>query len=468
MARREPPKLVIRAVFASFFTVAAVLVAVFVLITVDVRSRVRDAVADNLAAAQQVFTQVEQRRQREVRATAATLAENPTLKAALDTWLTERTVVPADEDELVATIARETGKLAESVSADVLAVTDPDGRIVASAGRMADAFRHGIDLGPIENQTDSDRSVTIGDAVFRITSVPLDLQDATIGSLRLGTVLDVRFAQDLAMLSRGEAAVVVNGTVRASTLSPALAGALEASGAVPAGSAQRIQLAGEAWAVQPLVDIGEVRLLALASIDAAAARETRAAFASLGWIALLAITFAVIGSVWLARTLTQPIDRLSAALAHMAEADRPAAPLVASGSSRELDQLTATFNTLITARAAAEAETEATYLGAVRALTASLDARDPYTAGHSERVSALAVCIGEQLSLDADTIEVLRLGALLHDVGKIGVPDDVLRKRGRLTPEEWEAIKAHPTAGARILQSMPFLAQAHPDRRASP
>ena len=101
MARRDPPKLVTRAVIASFFTVAVVLVAVFVLITVEVRTRVREAVADNLAAAQQVFTRVEQRRQQEVRATVATLAENPTLKAALDTWLTERAVVPADEDELV-------------------------------------------------------------------------------------------------------------------------------------------------------------------------------------------------------------------------------------------------------------------------------------------------------------------------------------------------------------------------------
>ena len=462
MARREPPKLVTRAVIASFSTVTAVLIAVFVLITVEVRARVRDAVADNLASAQQVFTRVEHRRQREVRATVATLAENPTLKAALDTWLTERAIVPADEDELVATIARETSKLAESISADVLAVTDPDGRIIAGAGPMAGVFRRGTQLTPIEIETGEDQSVTIGDAVFRVTSVPLELQDATVGSLRLGTVLDMRFALDLAMLSRGEAAVVVNGSVRASTLSPALAAALEATGAASAPSPQRLDLAGEAWAVQPLVDIGEVRLLALASIDAAAAREMRTALASLGGIALLAITFAVIGSVWLARTLTQPIDRLSAALAHMAAADRPAAPLVASGRSRELDQLTATFNTLMTARAAAEAETEATYLGAVRALTASLDARDPYTAGHSERVSALAVSIGEQLTLDADTIEVLRLGALLHDVGKIGVPDDVLRKRGRLTADEWEAIRAHPTAGARILQSMPFLARHIP------
>ena len=142
--------------------------------------------------------------------------------------------------------------------------------------------------------------------------------------------------------------------------------------------------------------------------------------------------------------------------------NRVSEPLPPGGASRELDQLAATFNQLMAARAAAEAEAEATYLGAVRALTASLDARDPYTAGHSERVSTLSVAIGEQMGLDADAIEVLRLGALLHDVGKIGVPDEVLRKRGRLTPAEFDAIKTHPTAGARILRSIPFLARHIP------
>jgi putative nucleotidyltransferase with HDIG domain len=152
---------------------------------------------------------------------------------------------------------------------------------------------------------------------------------------------------------------------------------------------------------------------------------------------------------------------LSRTIASMAD-NRVSEPLPPGGASRELDQLAATFNQLMAARAAAEAEAEATYLGAVRALTASLDARDPYTAGHSERVSMLSVAIGEQMGLDADTIEVLRLGALLHDVGKIGVPDEILRKRGRLTPAEFDAIKTHPTAGARILRSIPFLARHIP------
>jgi putative nucleotidyltransferase with HDIG domain len=112
--------------------------------------------------------------------------------------------------------------------------------------------------------------------------------------------------------------------------------------------------------------------------------------------------------------------------------------------------------------ATAEADAEATYLGAVRALAAALDARDPYTAGHSERVSRFAVAMGEELKLDGEALETLRLGALLHDIGKIGVPDEVLRKPGVLSAAEFESIKTHPVAGARILRSIPFLASHIP------
>ena len=179
---------------------------------------------------------------------------------------------------------------------------------------------------------------------------------------------------------------------------------------------------------------------------------------NLAWIGLGGVSLAMLGSIWLARTLTTPINDLSQSMTDMAAAERVGDPLQPSGSSRELDQLTETFNSLMRSVAAAEADAEATYLGAVRALAAALDARDPYTAGHSERVSALSVAIGHELALDADAMETLRLGALLHDVGKIGVPDEVLRKPGALTAAEFDAIKAHPSAGARILRSIPFLA----------
>jgi putative nucleotidyltransferase with HDIG domain len=108
--------------------------------------------------------------------------------------------------------------------------------------------------------------------------------------------------------------------------------------------------------------------------------------------------------------------------------------------------------------AAAEAQTEAAYMGAIRASATALDARDPYTAGHSDRVAVLSVAMARTLALAPEAIEVIRLGALLHDIGKIGVPDDVLRKPGPLTEAEFACIKTHPVLGARILRAVPFLA----------
>jgi putative nucleotidyltransferase with HDIG domain len=458
VARRPPPQLVTRALLASFLTVALVLGAVFLVISVDVRDRVRQSVAENLSTAQQIFTRVEARRQQEQRATVSTLAENPTLKAALDTWLSERRGASQPTlDELLSTVQREADKLVDRVSADVLAITDIDGLVVASAGPLASVWPRGSKMGLPADGSATEQVVTAGGRVFRVASVGLQFQDAAIGALQLGTVLDVSYARELATLSRGQAAIIKGGVVLASTLDPRVAAALQAQPSAATGGARPVELAGESWAVQPLFQIGDAHMLGLASIDAAAARETTAALTSLAWIALGAVSLAILASVWLARTLTRPIDQLSHALTVMA-ADRVSEPLEPSGTSRELDQLTRTFNSLMTARAEAEAAAEATYLGAVRALAAALDARDPYTAGHSERVSALSVAIGHELSLDAEKIETLRLGALLHDVGKIGVPDEILRKPDQLTPTEFDAIKTHPSAGARILRSIPFLA----------
>ncbi len=112
---------------------------------------------------------------------------------------------------------------------------------------------------------------------------------------------------------------------------------------------------------------------------------------------------------------------------------------------------------MVTSLQAAEAQTELAYVGAIKALAAALDARDAYTAGHSERVSALSVIIGRQMGLDQPQLDVLRLGALLHDIGKIGVADRVLQKNGPLTQEEFEIIKTHPALGAHILREIPFL-----------
>ncbi len=90
----------------------------------------------------------------------------------------------------------------------------------------------------------------------------------------------------------------------------------------------------------------------------------------------------------------------------------------------------------------------------IRALAAAIDARDPYTRGHSDQVTKYSVRIGEAQAKDQLWIERLRYGALLHDVGKIGMPDSILLKPGPLTPDEYEKMKEHPSTGRRIVESV--------------
>ena len=451
------PRFVTRALVTSFLTVALVLGAVFAVLSVQVRDQLRQSVADNLAAGQQVFTKVAARRQNDMRAAVATMAESPTLKAALDVWLTERGTSGDRSNAVLATVQREADKIAERGAADVLAVAERNGRIVASSGRLASAWPRGVTIGRLPADL-SDFVVTVGSGRYHVISVPLQLGDAVIGSLELGTALDSGYAGELADLSRGDVAILSNGAVLGTTLDGPTARELAALGDAGIDQARIMTLNRESWAIQPLSRLGDVTFVALASVDEAAANPTAAALQSLAWVALGAMLLAAIGSVWLARTLTKPIDELSNSLSRLTAAGPAHQPLPLSGSSRELDQLTFTFNALMASLASAEDETEATYLGAVRALAAALDARDPYTAGHSERVSRFSVAMGEELKLDNESIETLRLGALLHDIGKIGVPDEVLRKPGILSPAEFESIKTHPTAGARILRSIAFLA----------
>lgn len=92
--------------------------------------------------------------------------------------------------------------------------------------------------------------------------------------------------------------------------------------------------------------------------------------------------------------------------------------------------------------------------GVVRAMSSAIDAKDPYTRGHSDRVARVSVRLAQELGCDAETIKTLYFSGLLHDIGKIGINDEVLRKPGKLTPEEFEHIKQHVIIGYRILADL--------------
>jgi HD-GYP domain-containing protein (c-di-GMP phosphodiesterase class II) len=104
-------------------------------------------------------------------------------------------------------------------------------------------------------------------------------------------------------------------------------------------------------------------------------------------------------------------------------------------------------------------------LGLIRCLTVTLDARDAYTAGHSERVARIAKLVGQHMELPSTTVNGLFLAGLLHDIGKIGVPDAVLQKPGRLTRKEFSLVQDHVTIGDRILSSIKPLEQLRPGIR---
>ena len=93
----------------------------------------------------------------------------------------------------------------------------------------------------------------------------------------------------------------------------------------------------------------------------------------------------------------------------------------------------------------------------IAALASALQERDRYTGEHSESVVDLTARVGEALALDSEEISRVRTAALLHDIGKVGVPDEILHKPGPLTEREWEIMRQHPAIGERILRAIPGL-----------
>lgn len=100
------------------------------------------------------------------------------------------------------------------------------------------------------------------------------------------------------------------------------------------------------------------------------------------------------------------------------------------------------------------------YKGTIRALAASIDAKDHYTRGHSQRVTELALLGARSLNISREELEILEYAGILHDIGKIGIPDNILSKPGRLTPGEFDIIRQHPGIGANIMDGISFLEEA--------
>ena len=458
MDRRTPPRFVVKTTVATLIMVAGVLTAVFVGVAVNVRERVRGAVADKLEAGQRMLSELEQRRARELNVQVATLSENPTLKNAVANYQLElRNPRSPYLAGLRLAIGRELEKLAARAGHDVVAVADRTGAILAASGRRNQDWPVGS---PVQAQKDDSglTYVSMRSGVFQFASTPLMLQEMQVGTLQLARALDDRYAHELSTLSGTGTLIVSGDAVLASTLPLDVIRFLKPESVRVLQKGQIIDLGGSEFAIKLLFEDGGAKVYAVDSIAASTRAPMQDALRAVLIIAIGAFALAACASLWLAQTISRPIDELSKSMAEMTTARAFDTPVPPTGSSLEVDTLTESFNTMLKTVTEAEAATQSAYVGAIRALALALDARDPYTAGHSERVGVISVAIGRQMDLTDEQLDILRLGSLLHDIGKIGISDAVLRKPGALTAEEYELIKEHPSVGARILKSIHFLA----------
>jgi len=202
--------------------------------------------------------------------------------------------------------------------------------------------------------------------------------------------------------------------------------------------------------------------------------EKRLAYSSVQAMISSTITWATVAmglalalGIWLSRSIARPINQLAETAHAFARGDFAARADVRSHS--EIGELAETYNRMsdqiqdhIKKLHAAALENQELFLGTIKALAAAIDEKDPYTRGHSDRVSQYSVMIAKELGLAAREVRNVEIGSLLHDVGKIGIDDRILRKPSVLTEEEYRYMKQHPEKGASMLASIKNMKEVNP------
>jgi HD-GYP domain-containing protein (c-di-GMP phosphodiesterase class II) len=184
-------------------------------------------------------------------------------------------------------------------------------------------------------------------------------------------------------------------------------------------------------------------------------------------LAMLAVFISILVSIIAARRITNPLQVLTQSSRALARGDF--SQRVNLWSRTEIGELAQTFNTMseelehfVEDLKRAADENRALFMGSIQMLAGAVDEKDPYTRGHSDRVTRYSLLIAKEMKLDQTFMETLQISAQLHDVGKIGIEDHILKKPGALTEEEFEVMKTHTTKGANILRPVPQLAEMLP------
>jgi HD-GYP domain-containing protein (c-di-GMP phosphodiesterase class II) len=413
-----------------------------------VQSTVRDGLHTSLRESQVALANIHAKDDLQKSRFLKVAGENSALKAGMELLLTDRHSQGARR-----TVEDQLRELGEHMGFDFMLVSAPDGSPLAGVVRSASAPAEAHDqLIPLDlsllDRNHAEFQLLAG-RTFQVASVPVDENDENIGVLSVGEYFDFSdITTQVALVHNGK---VINSNVPhvpSGELDGALSGCQEPSEC-------DLRLQGANWISLPIESYGDgFLLLSFENVDQATApiqSKLHKLFLTLAFVCVLIAFLCSVGS---SRSIVKPI---AAVVAHLHNAVRTGElPELESQSSSimEIQELAEIYNRAAVSVRAAGENLGAAYLEFVGSLANALDARDPYTAGHSARVSQLSCATASALGLGPDDVERIRIGALLHDVGKIGIADSVLQKPGRLTDEEFAIVKQHPVIGRRILEGV--------------
>jgi putative nucleotidyltransferase with HDIG domain len=436
-----------RALMLCFLPFAVLLASSFWMIQRFVQSTVRDGLHTSLRESQVAIANIQAKGDLQNSRFLRVAGENSALKAGVQLLLAN----PASADAR-STVEDQLRELGERMGFDFMLISAPNGTPLAGVARQGASKSRKGQLVPLNpSSLDRNRSgfLLLNDRIFQIASVPVDENDENIGLLTVGEFFDFSDLSTLVVLVHDGKVIESNiPNVSFQELESALVGC-------KAQAECDLRLHGTSWISLPMESYGGgYTMLSFENVDEATApiqSKLRKLFVEL---AIACVLVAFLCSVGSSSSIVNPI---ASVVSHLRNAAR-------TGKLRELEpqlstiveiqELAEIYNrAAISVRASGE-RLESAYLQFVGSLASALDARDQYTAGHSRRVSELSCAVASALQIPVQNVEQIRVGALLHDIGKIGVSDSVLQKPGRLTAEEFALVKEHPVIGRRILEGV--------------
>jgi putative nucleotidyltransferase with HDIG domain len=408
-----------------------------------VREELKFSVKQTQASLAAMRLRTEQRDSRVLRV----VTENPALKAVVQLMLGDRR-----DPQARRTVEEQLLEIGGDLGFDFLLVSDGAGSPLAAV-LSQDGRLKALDLSsqPLPRQG----YFTSAGRTYQVTSLPIDEGSENLGSLSVGERFDLSAVPSPAVLVRD------GKIVEANTPGLPLEEAQSRLQACGETGECEIRLGGATYVSLPMQGEAGYTVRSLENVDAAAA-PIQAILSRVFLLAGLgALVAAVLVSGLASRSIVRPISAVVTRLRESAKTGE--LPRFDGSKERihEIRELTESFNRAAAAIRDGQERLQSASVEFIESLASALDARDPYTAGHSRRVSQYACSVAQAMGLSAAQTHEIRIGALLHDIGKIGITDAILQKPERLTSEEDLLIRQHPSIGRRILEGVhgfqPFL-----------